>query len=330
MKRILLLTLLFCINSLTRAQNITKIEYWVNTDPGLGVATNLSGFTPSQNIANYPYSIPANISSGIHTIGIRSMDANNVWSHTNIFSALVLTPAAIPDLDSIEYFINSDPGLGNATAISGFTIQQNIPNLAIAIPATLAPGIHTIGVRSHDTEGNWGLTNFFPILVNDTLSAGAIVALEYYWDVDTGFYFNMPYTPSQLLVDLNNEMMNVTVPFNLSFGFHTLFVRSLDSNGKWSHTNYSDTVDVINDINELNNLNNLKVYPNPFHSELNFSQTQNSKTRLIIYDIHGKSMTDHWFDEKSVINTAEWAPGVYTVFLWSDKNKIHTIKLVKE
>jgi len=331
MKRILIFALLICVNSLVIAQNITKIEYWINTDPGFGAATNLTGFTPSQNISNLAYSVPANIAPGIYTIGIRSMDANNVWSHTNMFSALVFTPPANPDIDSIEYFINSDPSLGNATVVNGVVTQQNIQNMAIGIPATLSPGIHAIGVRSHDAEGNWSHTNFFPVLINDTSTAGAIVALEYFWDTDTGFYFNMPYTPSQLVVDLNNEMMNVHVPLNFSLGLHTLFIRSLDSKGRWSHTNYRENVEVTPAVSvaELKELLGINIFPNPFHGELNIKQAGNTKTRLIIYDLNGKSITDRWVEETLNINTNDWAQGVYTVYLWSEINKIYSLKLIK-
>ena len=255
MKKIKLFALLLFSSIIVSAQNITKIEYWVDVDSGFGNGIDISGFPQSANVINYLYTIPATVTNGVHTIGIRSKDANDVWSHSN----------------------------------------------------------------------------FFTVLVNDTSTAGAIEALEYFWDVDSGFYYYVPYIPSSLLTDLSNEIVNVPVPINLSVGSHMLFVRSRDSNGKWSHTNYPQniTVDTLGTgLTELNEFG-INIYPNPFADEITVTHKGNQKMRLILYNESGQLAMDKVIEQSTQINTQLLAPGTYTVFIWVEKQKIYRSIIIK-
>lgn len=324
----LLVLLLCCCTCTVSAQNIVKAEYWINSDPGMGLATDIPGITPALNVTNLVFSVPATISPGVHTLGLRSKDSNNRWSHTNMFPVLVLSPPSNSIIDSVEYFINTDAGFRNGTKVLGITPQQTIANLALTVPASLTTGIHTIGVRSRDTDGNWSHTNFYPVLISDTASAGVIVAIEYFWDVDTGFYQNLSYTPSVIVSDLNNVLMNINVPFNLPLGQHNVFVRSRDSRGKWSHTNYALGVDVISGLEDLDQ-SNVTIYPNPCIDQFNISLLNNQKIRVILYNESGQLILDKSIEHSEQINTSQFAPGTYTVFIWAEQNKIYKTTLLK-
>src|SRR4030043_369048 len=67
------------------AQNINRIEYFFNTDPGFGQATSLTGFTSSANIANFQTSINlSSVSNGVNKLYIRAEDGSGNWSITNV------------------------------------------------------------------------------------------------------------------------------------------------------------------------------------------------------------------------------------------------------
>jgi hypothetical protein len=327
--RLFLLALVINIQYVS-AQNIVKIEYWLNTDPGIGLATDITGFVPSGDIINHVFSIPANISPGIHTIGVRSMDVNNRWSHTNMFPVLVFDPPANTSIDSIEYFIDTDPGFGSGSTVLGFSPQPSVSNLALNIPASISTGIHTIGVRSKDSGGSWSHTNFFPLLVNDT-TTGVIVALEYFWDVDSGFYQAIPYTPSNVVTDLSNELMSLDVPSNLSLGQHNIFIRSLDNRGRWSHTNtnYALAIDVIDALDEFESTG-ISSYPNPFTDELNINLEGIRKRRLMLYNENGQLVYDKTIEQTTRINTSSFVPGTYTLFIWAENNKIYRSTIIRQ
>lgn len=328
MKKIILTAWLLVCVILVKAQNITKMEYWVDVDSGFGAGINITGFTPSGNVTSYTFSVPSSIGSGIHTIGVRSKDANNIWSHSNIFPALVFTPEPTTTIDHIEYFVDTDGGIGTEIPVTGFSPQPNVTNFAFSIPVTgLTQGIHTVGVRSKGADGKWGHTNFFPFLINDT-SNYVIESIEYFWDVDSGYYYYLPYTPSQTVSDLSNEIMNVYVPPTLSQGNHTLFLRSRDNGGHWSHVNYNPNISV--GIYELSENSEISIYPNPFTDHLTVTPKQNQKVHLMLYSENGQLVINKIVTEKTQLDTQGLARGSYTVFIWAEGNKIYRSTVIRQ
>lgn len=70
--------------SSVKAQDIVSIEYFIDADPGFGLATPVS-VTPSQDISNFTFSANlAGISSGAHNLFVRAKDTNENWSLTNV------------------------------------------------------------------------------------------------------------------------------------------------------------------------------------------------------------------------------------------------------
>ena len=129
---------------------INRIEYYLDTDPGYGNATNLS-FTGTTNATATINLNLAPVSAGVHVVGIRSRDANGAWSLDNKWIFLKpyantgVTPQ--PNINRVEWFLDNDPGYGNATPIS-IVPAQNLANLAININlAPLSQGVHIVGIR---------------------------------------------------------------------------------------------------------------------------------------------------------------------------------------
>src|SRR5258705_3858050 len=131
---------LFIICDLYAQPNISRIEYYLDKDPGYGKGTSVT-FSAGTNISNASLSIdPASLAAGFHLLGIRSKDANGGWSLDNkwLFAKPFPSDGVAPSLKRIEYYLDKDPGFGKATNVS-FTPGKNLADLTINIdPATLA------------------------------------------------------------------------------------------------------------------------------------------------------------------------------------------------
>jgi hypothetical protein len=215
------------------AVNANKFEYFIDTDPGFGSATNVT-ITPGNNISNL--AIPVDISAlskGFHTIYLRSRDDIGGWSLTNRWMFVKdFTPA---NVNKAEYFVDTDPGFGNATNVP-VTAGTNIANVAIPIDiSSLSMGVHNIYLRTKDINGTWGLTNrwlFFKDIVQANFQGG-----EYFFDTDPGFG-NGTAIPFGGGLGTNISDFSFTAPLTgLPNGLHYLFIRTKEANGKWSLTN---------------------------------------------------------------------------------------------
>jgi hypothetical protein len=91
--------LTFIKEIVTGSNNISSLEYFVDTDPGFGMATKVS-LTPGQNISNYIFN--ADVSSltanTTHNLFVRSKDVNGVWSLTNVLSFTRTSGTGIGDI----------------------------------------------------------------------------------------------------------------------------------------------------------------------------------------------------------------------------------------
>lgn len=146
--------------------NIVRLEYVLDTNIPYGSGTPIT-ITPNTNIANLNAVIDlTSVPVGPHILYIRSQDADGKWSITNIRSFSNSTapnyPAAPPAPQNIvqaEYFIDTDPGLGNGTPIT-ITPGTNITDIPLSISTTaLSVGPHNFYVRSRTADGKWSLTN---------------------------------------------------------------------------------------------------------------------------------------------------------------------------
>src|SRR4030042_266485 len=190
------------------AQNINRIEYFFNTDPGFGQATALTGFTSSADVANFPASINlSSVSDGVNNLYIRAEDGIGNWSITNVIP-FIKVDLSISDIVRAEYFFNTDPGFGQATSLTGFTSSANIANFQTSINlSSVSNGVNKLYIRAEDGSGNWSITNVIPFIkvyvrtedsngswsltnyltfIKGTM-AGNISAMEYFIDTDPGF-----------------------------------------------------------------------------------------------------------------------------------------------
>lgn len=217
------------------AANIVKAEYFIDTDPGFGNATNVA-VTAGTDVSFPINSSLSGLTAGIHRIGVRTRSAAGNWSQTQTqyFYYEPLQTYSAANINRIEYFVDVDPGFGNGTNIPFTTGTDVTTNFSGAL-STLSTGIHRLYVRARTVDGKWGITQsqFFYYEATQQYVAPNIVKAEYFVDVDPGFGngTNIPLTAGT----------DVTLTFNpslssLSNGIHRLFVRTRDANGGWSMT----------------------------------------------------------------------------------------------
>ncbi len=228
----LLFLLLICVG--VQAQNLVRFEHFFDTDPGHGLGT-ITNITPTTLINDF--SIPLNtgaLSTGFHKLYIRAQNATNQWTHTHIrdfYVVPVTTPS--PDITQIEYFFDTDPGIGLATQVS-FSAAATITNLAIDISAVpLSSGFHKLYLRSKTSDGIWTHTHIRDFFVMNVGVAENIVKFEYFFDADPGFDNGIaaPVAPPSPTVTDQDIFADVSA---LSIGAHTIYLRAKDSGGEWT------------------------------------------------------------------------------------------------
>ncbi|NVO21225.1 MAG: PKD domain-containing protein [Bacteroidetes bacterium] len=141
---------------------IISSEYFIGNDPGVGHGISMvlnAGDSLSFNsgipIVNVPY--------GLNTISIRTKDALGKWSLNMGTSFFVydsvpktLVQKTSKAIQRAEYFFDSDPGVGNGTAIS-FNTSDSVTIERFLRVSGLTDGNHTVYVRVIDEASKWSL-----------------------------------------------------------------------------------------------------------------------------------------------------------------------------
>lgn len=161
-------------------------------------------------------------------------------------AAQVPYPAATDqgNIVRMEYFLNTDPGFGNATAIP-VTQARNISGLGATVDLSALPqGWHRIYVRSQNENGAWSLP---AIMMFDNLqiasypgapvAASDIVEMEYYIDSDPGFGNGIK-IPLPESLNINRIPVQIDIT-NLPATIHTLVIRTRNRDNQWSFTHFT-------------------------------------------------------------------------------------------
>ncbi|UOQ97259.1 T9SS type A sorting domain-containing protein [Hymenobacter sp. 5317J-9] len=225
--------------ALNALPNITKVEYFIDTDPGFGAATDVP-VTAAADVSGLAFNVNISaLSAGFHQLGVRSRDANGQWSLTSR-RTFYYEPAALntlPNITKVEYFIDAEPGLGNGIDVP-VTAAADVSGVAFSVAlSSLSPGFHTLSLRSRDANGQWSLTNVRSFYYEPVLTAAPnINKIEYYFDTDPGFGLATDVPVPTPAPDLANFSFAADAS-GLADGAHRIFFRSRDASGKWSLLN---------------------------------------------------------------------------------------------
>ncbi|MBK9255785.1 MAG: PKD domain-containing protein [Saprospiraceae bacterium] len=141
---------------------------------------------------------------------------------------------------SAEYFIDTDPGVGSATAIT--VTPSAMIDEEFFVPLTGIPqGFHMLAVRAKDSDGWWNVAtaklfyinpNNIPIPPVENFN-NVLVDAEYFFDTDPGEGNGIP---TQIPVGTNIEIQRSFATGSLMAGAHKVGVRVRQLNGQWSST----------------------------------------------------------------------------------------------
>lgn len=130
---------------------IVAAEYFWDTDPGVGNGIPIN-INPDFSITSQ-LSLTADIAPGIHYLHIRVLDESHAWSHYQRIMVIV-EENLIREIVSMEYFWDTDPGVGNASAVDiddVFTFDGEVP----VSTDGLSLGTHTLYIRVQDESHTW-------------------------------------------------------------------------------------------------------------------------------------------------------------------------------
>ncbi|MCB9188684.1 MAG: hypothetical protein H6599_05310 [Flavobacteriales bacterium] len=110
--------------------------------------------------------------------------------YLTIFFAIVSFLGRAQNITQAEYFINTDPGVGNGTPITITTPNDTVLQPFTVPTSSLAFGPHTLWIRTMDANGSWSIYDDIIFYVSDTTSLVTtqpeIVGAEYFFDTDPG------------------------------------------------------------------------------------------------------------------------------------------------
>lgn len=134
MKTILIILMLFCISATSaiaqynRNQQIVAAEYFINTDPGEGNGTAITGTYNLWEVTINVSGLDVPVGSRLY---IRFKSSNDTWSAPRCIVPKEYFTNYGASLSYGEYFINTDPGRGNGTPVtiepSGTINLYNMP-----------------------------------------------------------------------------------------------------------------------------------------------------------------------------------------------------------
>ncbi|MFM9056326.1 MAG: hypothetical protein ACKOQY_06510 [Bacteroidota bacterium] len=204
------------------AQEIRRAEYFIDIDPGVNNGNPIQVVSPAYNVFQSVAVPTAGLAHGFHIVYIRTCNAVGVWSLSE-----GRTFTVSPVIVAAEYFVDSDPGVGNGTSISPGSVADSV-NWSFSLPTiTLTSGVHLLYVRTRNSAGVWSLSEGRSFTVSPVITAA-----EYFFNTDPGVGAG-----NALAVPVSTDSLHAsyTIPtVGLLPGANRLYIRTKTSEGKWS------------------------------------------------------------------------------------------------
>jgi len=212
----------------------TDAEYFIDTDPGVGQATTIT-YTISDNRATINKSITLGaLAEGLHVLYVRFKDSETGWGPARGTSFIVVSGSTVSyQISRAEYYIDTDPGKGQATALTISSADANVVVTGDYNTSSLANGEHTLYVRFYNDKSGWGPARGTKFYIATAATDYAIAGAEYFFDTDPGKGNGTAISvPSDGAFDESIEEFSIT-PNLPAIGQHQLFLRLRDNFGRW-------------------------------------------------------------------------------------------------
>ena len=142
------------------AQNIVQGEYFFDADPGVSGAHRFS-LTAGADISESLTIPTTGLAPGFHNLFIRVKNEYGIWSQYEsrpvyIYDPSTVNPPKAPlkKIVSGEWFVDTDPGIGKATAFALTADSNIVAAIKMQLP-TLAVGDHNLFVRVKNEDNVW-------------------------------------------------------------------------------------------------------------------------------------------------------------------------------
>ena len=329
--------------------NLVAAEYFIDNDPGPGngtpvalpAATSAEGLHVMVNLTG--------LAPAVHRLYIRTKDANGNWSLTNFAqfdnTAIIpypTAPAPAPPIGTVEYYIDNDPGFGNALPIT-VGAAADINNFSFSIPLAGVPtGPHTIFLRSR--QNPWSLSAYADFSYGSTLpvhwlyvkAAATTDGSHITWatgEEQQADKFIIEYSTDGSNYTQAGEVKATNQANGSSYAFrHThrlngavyYRIRQTDLNGQYT---YSKIVMLL----FRNNLQQFVLFPNPATGMVNVAVPAGEViTRIAVYSTGGslvQTMSIAGNPSVASIPVGKLPPGTY--YLKVEGKTINTLSFVK-
>jgi hypothetical protein len=330
MKRLLFITLFLYLSNFILAQlpNLTKVEYYIDTDPGYGLATNVSVSASANLDITFNPDVSA-LSDGIHMLFVRAKDANDKWSLAKSQSFYKGFGVLNQTITKAEYYFDSDPGYGKATSISINPATDIDVTIKLDV-STLENGIHKLFIRAQDNAGQWTTTKSHTFYkgIFSTGKAANIKTVEYYFDTDPGLGSGnkVSFTSgTELDLTFDADLSGLTGEF------HKIFIRAQDENGSWSLIHEYSFRIFPTSVQELD-ISGILIFPNPSNGDFNLQiESKNKKTGIEILNPNGQVVFKKLYFSENISDniSLDQAKGAYLIKIINN-GKISIRKLIIE
>jgi len=133
--------------------DIENIEYFIDSDPGYGKGISID---LGENSGTYAYNVDLqSLADGFHTLYVRARNVEGNWSPVmnRTFVKMILPSDLASDIKAVEYYIDTDPGAGNATQV---LLSADNSEISFNVDLnSLTLGEHTLYLRAFNQSNQW-------------------------------------------------------------------------------------------------------------------------------------------------------------------------------
>ena len=178
MRQIIITLILLTGICTVHAQHIVQAEWFIGTDPGVGLGNPISVSTPGDSVELDFIISTSSLSPGLHQVYVRCCSDSVGWGVPVLrtFSVWEFSPQSnLPLISEYEYWIDNDPPtLVDITDSSQVNISELIST------TMLEEGLHYLYVRSRDDTGRWGVVEKRPFnVISIYLMSKAVTRIKF-------------------------------------------------------------------------------------------------------------------------------------------------------